>query len=126
LEEGQITFSTEKTTGGINKAYIYIDKKDNTGEIQRIKISSEYANRAINDEDGSNIQSTYVKHGTISIDDINKHIFKYKNNVNNELKIELPYVLLDGDTMTGSLYTLGSMSAAGGFLGDVKGNIKGD
>jgi len=38
----------------------------------------------------------------------------------------LPYVLLDGDTMTGSLYTLGSMSAAGGFLGDVKGNIKGD
>lgn len=128
LQDGQIAFSIEKIQGGVDKAYIYIDKKDDDEDIQRIKISSEYANRAIADEGGSQISTTYVKYGSLELKENDNHILTYGNNVsgNTGEEVSLPYVLLEGDNMTGNLTTTGSISATNGFNGNLTGNVIGN
>ena len=65
--------------------------------------------RAYKDDEGQKISDTYIKAGSFSIDDTNKHNLKYKTGKTNasDQSIGLPFVLLEGDTMTGPLTTTG-------------------
>ena len=126
LQEGQIAFSIEEPATGPIKAYVYIDKKDSNNTIQRLKISSEYANRAISDESGNNIQASYIKNGSIKLKTGNNHTLTYTNQNNASSEVSLPYVLLAGDQMTGNLSTLGTMTATNGFIGNLTGNVTGN
>ena len=122
-EEGAIIFSSTGT-GENDRAYIYIDTSSN----KRIKISSQHAEQATNDDSGLQIDTSYIKYGSVVVDAAS-HKMTYTNGVGgtgNSSEVGLPFVCRGGDVMSGNLTITGAVSASAGFSGNLTGNVTGN